>query len=156
LSDPSGNHPYPNHCEWDPSSNVTYIEKNSKISKSDWLNTYAVAGVAVQCWAELILNNDSYDGRGPAQITDMEREKPYGDRIPNPEDPDNKQKNRGYGILCYLVTKFDRDLMKSVSCTICKPKDEMDEIYGVGNYRPETPHDPNDLSWSIEYIFGDE
>ena len=153
LTDPSGNHPYPKeHCEWDPSSNVPYIEKYSKVSKSDWLNTYAVAGVAVQCWAELIPNNDSYDGRGPAQITNMERETPYGDRIPNPDDPDNKQKNRGYGILCYLVTKFDRELMKSVSCTICKPKDEMDKIYGVGNYRPETPHDPNNLSWSIEYM----
>lgn len=154
LTDPSGNRPRPpqNYCVWDPSDNVPYVETFAKIPKSDWLNTYAVAGVAVQCWAEFIYNEEPYDGEGPAQITDKENETPYGQRIPNPKDPDNEKENRGYGLLCYIVTKFDEKLMENVYCTICKSKEEMDEVYGIGNYQPETFQDQSDKAWAIELM----
>ncbi len=153
--DPSGNRPYPpQHCVWDPGQNVPYVETFAKISKSDWLNTYAMAGVAVQCWAESYdwKVNDDYDGQGPGKITNKEKETPYGERIPNPKRPNKENEHRGYGILCYTITKFDKKLMKYVPCTICKTEEEMDALYGAGNYKQENPHDQTEKSWAIEYM----
>src|SRR5690606_2398574 len=142
----------PDGCGWDPGNNVPYVETFAKISKWDWLNTYAMAGVAVQCWIEFYPNNDDYDGEGPGQITNKEKDTPYGDRIPDPKYPDNKKKNRGYGILCYIVTKYDETLMESVTCTVCQTKEEMDKIFGSGNYRQEEPHDQSEKKWAVEYM----
>jgi len=97
YTDPSG------ECSSLPADNIKYIEKNagSFLSKSNWLDTYTAAGIAVQCWAVSVPNNDPYDGYGPAQITNKEISTPWGDIIDDGKGGDP----RGYGLLCYIVKK---------------------------------------------------
>jgi hypothetical protein len=53
-----------------------YVNDSVNLSKSNWLNTYAAAGIAVQCWAgtiqDIIVSDVNYSGLGPGQISNME------------------------------------------------------------------------------------
>ena len=144
--DPSGKWP----CSYMPADNITYIEKNagSYLSKSYWLDTYVAAGIAVQCWAEPIPNNDDYDGYGPAQVTNMQTRTPWGQEIENPDGG----KPRGYGLLCYIIKRTIPTYRTGVSCTICENEEYMKAHYGVGNYGLETPHDQTQMRWAVEYM----
>ena len=85
---------------------VNYVDKNVTLSKSDWLNTYTAAGIAVQCWAgtiqDLIVREADYSGLGPGQIANKWASTPYGEWIENPKYPGKESESRGYGLRCYM------------------------------------------------------
>jgi len=144
YSDPSG------ECSYLPADNIKYIEKNagSFLSKSNWLDTYTAAGLAVQCWAERLKNDDDYDGYGPAQITNKQVSTAWGETIENP----NGGKPRGYGLLCYIVKRSIPRYRTVISCTICENEAYMINNYGVGNYQKEDPHNQTEMRWAVEYM----
>lgn len=148
LFDPSGLHGAPPECMFnDFAKNVKYIEENagSYLNKSNWLDTYTAAGIAVQCWAIGISNNDDYDGYGPSQITNMQVSTSWGSVI------DEDGNIRGYGLRCYIVTKLiPRD--RYITSCICEDEKYMINTYGVGNYRLEPLHDQNEMKWAVEYM----
>ena len=89
--DPSG------LCAYAPADNVDEVESHVSLSKSDWLNTYTVAGLAMQCWAtgldgtpedpyprRIIFDENKWpevegnDSWGPAQVSYEQTLQPYG------------------------------------------------------------------------------
>jgi RHS repeat-associated protein len=155
FTDPSGNDPDEicGYLTYYGAKN--YVEKYVDLPKWDWLNTYTAAGIALQCAGRSLdgpWSDPDYSGFGPGQITKIQIETEYGVMIPDPDDPDNNQRNRGFGLLCYVVLKANKELGKYISCAVCKTRDEMDSIYGPGNYFLETPHDRNNIKWAVEYM----
>jgi len=144
YTDPSG------ECSYLPADNIKYIEQNagSFLNKSNWLDTYTAAGIAVQCWAEPLHNDDDYDGYGPAQITNMQVSTAWGDTIEDPNGGDP----RGYGLLCYIIKRSIPRYRTVISCTICENEAYMINNYGVGNYQRETPHNQSEMRWAVEYM----
>jgi hypothetical protein len=166
FTDPSGNERA--SCEYnDPSKNVGYIEDNVNLSKSSWLNTYTAAGIAVQCHRDTGFYDfikpfdprgydENYAGVGAAQITYKEVSSAYGDRIPNPADPNKESENRGYGLKCYIPIGF---LPKEVlielakSCVYCFQKDQITGIRDFGKYfQPESAYNRNDIDGAVIYM----
>src|SRR5690606_6632736 len=147
LTDPTGKKPSCGLFGYFSNVAVRFVDENVNLNKTDWLNTYTAAGIAVQCWAESYdwKANDDYDGLGPGKITNKQKSTPYGNII-----RDDEGVFRGEGLLCYLIYK--KIGVIDVPCTICENKDYMDEHYGAGNYRPETPHDQTDIRWAAEYM----
>ena len=145
FTDPTGNTSSCGFAGYFSNAAADYVDKHLNVSKTDWLNTYAAAGVAVQCWSEGIPNSDDYNGYGPAQITNKELSYSYGKII-----RDDDKVFRGFGLLCYIIGRqID---VAVVPCTICENEDYMREHYGEGNYQLETSHDQNDIKWAFEYM----
>ena len=127
----------------------------------DEMNTYVAAGIATQCWrkgswtAEIkkkMGKYDEYAGKGASQITDKQASEPYGKRIPDPDDPNNEQAQRGYGLRCYINLK--------TGCTECLSFNEVEKLTDTEkkkaefekNYRLEDPGDQTQPIWVVEYM----
>jgi hypothetical protein len=92
--DPSGN------CSGNtPGDNVAEVESHVNLSKSEWLNTYTVAGLAVQCWAQgwdwRQDKNDPDASWGPAQVSYNQTHEAYGSN--------EKHNNLGDKLRCYIL-----------------------------------------------------
>jgi hypothetical protein len=122
---------------------ATYADKYVNLSKSNWLNTYTAAGIAVQCWAgsiqDFFYSDPDYSGFGPGQITNMEASTSYGKWIENLEFPGDEAHNRGYGLRCYVFAGF-MQLPKEVqvelakSCALCFLPDQITSISNFNNF----------------------
>jgi RHS repeat-associated protein len=123
-----------------------FADRNVKLPKTDWLNTYTAAGVAVQCWAQSYdikqrIDNNDYSGLGPAKITNMELSTPYGIAVKGADS---------YGLLCYIVHKWS--ITATAFCTVCEDEKYMKKHFGSGNYKLEMPHDQTEMKWAVEYM----
>ncbi|MBL8092378.1 MAG: RHS repeat-associated core domain-containing protein, partial [Anaerolineales bacterium] len=81
--DPSGNAPTPLCLT--PSQRIATAKKYMPIG--DELNTYAAAGIAVQCFGiyqDMIKNEDANDGQGIGQISENQASTAWGDTIKKP------------------------------------------------------------------------
>ncbi len=147
YADPTGHIPSCGFTGFFSNSSADYVDKYVELAKTDWMNTYTAAGVAVQCWAQSYdfkqrLENNDYSGLGPAKITNMEIHTPYGIAVDGADS---------YGLLCYIV--YERlSLFKYVPCTICESRKYMDNVYGSGNYKQEDYHDQTEMKWAVEYM----
>jgi RHS repeat-associated protein len=139
--DPSGLH---TAKDWgcsrgDPGLNADIVISHvtlPSLSQADEINTYALMGLAVQCWATKIDDawwrfgqNDSW---GPAQVSDRQTENPYGSGDP-------KNLNAGDNLRCY-VDNFTGE----VKCFT--PYDNVD----CQKYSLETPLDQD--TWNNAFI----
>src|SRR5690606_25364560 len=52
LTDPTGKKPSCGLFGYFSNVAVRFVDENVNLNKTDWLNTYTAAGIAVQCWAE--------------------------------------------------------------------------------------------------------
>ncbi len=83
---------------WGENQRLATAEKYVPVAPGDPMTTYTAAGIAVQCWGGDITwpwKDSEYSGVGIAQITQLQAETCYGERIPDPDDP---KKQRGYGL----------------------------------------------------------
>jgi RHS repeat-associated protein len=127
LTDPSG------RCVYAPTSwNVGKVEsKLPNLSKTDWLNTYTVAGLAVQCWAESIDGRIGNDSWGPAQVSFEQVREPYGTGA--------EIKNLGDNLRCYVLRFYP-------NITQCFTSDEIKDCPDISKlFRLEPPLNP--FSW---------
>jgi RHS repeat-associated protein len=157
-------------CDKEPSSskNIAYIENNVNLAKSDWLNTYTAAGIAVQCWRDKWRYdegkridpdyNEDYAGFGPAQITNKGTSTLYGRWIEDPKHPGDKGYNRGYGLRCYIPVIYLR-LPKEVqfelakSCAFCFLKKQIAGITNFDQYfAPEPIYDQRNIDAATIYL----
>ncbi len=145
YTDPTGHY----WCSDDTSSRVNFVENNVNLSKTDWLNTYAAAGIGVQCHGTNINKPWDYinSGWGPGQISLNQELKPYGQEV---------GEDRGYGLRCYIsihayLTLPAKDLGACTLCKTAKEMREMDPDYQK-HYILEPPHNPNDPNWASEYM----
>ncbi len=167
YTDPSGNYGTP--PPWSGCGALGYVSlswaanyanKNVSLSKSYWLNTYTAAGIAVQCWAgsiqDIIVADPNYSGLGPGQITNQEVVTSYGIRIPNPDDLNNKKRNRGFGLRCYLpIAHLPPEILFTLaeSCTYCFSPEQINGISGFNNlYQLEPIHDQTNIDWAVIYM----
>jgi len=166
--DPSGHERA--SCDYEPSSstNITYIENNVQLAKSDWLNTYTAAAIAVQCWRDTWLwdvgkrVDPDYDGEyaafGPAQITNKWTSTPYGEWIEDQAYPGNKTKSRGYGLRCYIPIahlRFPKEVQIELakSCTFCFLEDQIAGITDFDQYFALEPiYDQRDIDAATIYM----
>ena len=150
FTDPTGNTSSCGFAGYFSNAAADYVDTHVNIPKTDWMNTYAAAGVAAQCWSEDLPNQDDYNAYGPAQITNKELSYAYGKVINNPDEKDPEKRFRGFGLLCYIIhTKIS---IIDIPCTICESEDYMNEHYGEGNYQQEMPHNQNEMKWAVEYM----
>ncbi len=95
--DPSGNKPEEEKC-LTPSQRVATAKKYMPIG--DELNTYAAAGIAVQCFGivfqDKIKKADANDGQGIGQISENQASNGWGNPIGKPDKPNFG----GQGLLC--------------------------------------------------------
>ena len=108
-----------------PGSNASYVESHVNLSKSDWLNTYTVAGLAVQCWEVGTWDYWPWSkSRGPAQVSEKQVSTPYGD---------------GTGLRCYIL-RFNPEV------TQCFTEDQIEKCTDISKvFELEPPLDPS--SW---------
>jgi RHS repeat-associated protein len=130
--------------------NVDYADRNVKLDKSYWLNTYTAAGIAVQCWADLLPVKPWEDGghrsgTGDAQISDRHAETAYGQTIVG----------NGFGVRCYIPIGQH----KTRPCPICILPWEIKRINSEHNgdyfgslYELEGVHDQTDTHWATTYM----
>ena len=134
--DPSG------YCSFIPWDNVGLIDEAINLEKSDWVNTYAATGVAVQCWADTFqdkLPTDDSSGLGPAQVSNQQISNPYGIII----------NGNGAGLRCYISIM----VRHNPPCSFCFTKDEKDAIPNFDNlYTLEPVHDQKDMDWAARYM----
>ena len=134
-----------------------YVDKGVTLPKSDWLNTYAAAGIAVQCWAgtiqDFVVRDPDYSGLGPGQIANIWASTPYGEWIEDPAYQGETTHNRGYGLRCYLPVAYlrlpkDVQLEIAKSCVYCFQKDQ---IAGIANFEQQFALEP---IYNQKYIDG--
>lgn len=120
-----------------------YANEYVNLSKSDWLNTYTAAGIAVQCWAgsvqDIVVSDPDYSGLGPGQITNMEASTPYGGWIEDLDYPGDETYSRGYGLRCYVFAFYfqlpkDVQMELAKSCTLCFLPDQIASVSDFNNY----------------------
>jgi len=108
------------------------------LSKTDEINTYALMGLAVQCWATAWdwrqNESDPNESWGPAQVADRQTENPYGS---GSDDPKNL--NAGDNLRCYVDNTTGE-----VKCFT--PYDNVD----CQKYSLETPLDQD--TWNNAFI----
>jgi RHS repeat-associated protein len=146
-TDPTGHVPSCGFTGYFSNASANYVDKYVNLAKTDWMNTYTAAGVAVQCWAQSYdikqrFEKNNYSGLGPAKITNMEIYTPYGVAVDGADS---------YGLLCYIVYKR-LSLFKYAPCTVCESKKYMNDMYGSGNYKQEEYHDQTEMKWAVEYM----
>lgn len=151
YTDPSGNKPgWPECVNTTPLNriNIEYADKNVNLDKSNWLNTYTAAGIAVQCWADLWPVKPweaDQSGQGPAQISNFQVSAPYGETVKLIGGGEN-----GFGIRCYLRI----GLSKNPPCTYCFTEDELEKMVPEvrEKYVLEPIHDQKDITWATIYM----
>jgi hypothetical protein len=148
YTDPTGHGP----CVKDASRNIDYVESIMNLPEIDWLDTYTAAGIAVQCYGmegDFKPGNDTW---GPAQVSYSQASYTYGERIPNPSDPNNVNEQRGFGLRCYVPYGVIDELGY---CSICLTEDAMKKQYGKDYrkyFRLEHLHDPENVAWAVKYM----
>ena len=142
--DPSGNKPEEDKCFY-PWERVATAKKYMPIG--DELNTYAAAGIAVQCFGvvtwDKLKEADANDGQGIGQISENQGSKGWGNPIGNPKKSDFG----GHGLLCYIVRRAIGDTI-----CVCDKEDNIKEMYPGSNYQLEQPRPITDPAWSAELM----
>ncbi len=141
--DPSGNKPEEEKC-FTSSQRVATAKKYMPIG--DELNTYAAAGIAVQCFGiyqDMITNEDANDGQGIGQISENQASDGWGNPIGKPDKPNFG----GHGLLCYIVGRAIGDTV-----CICDTEDNIKEMYPGSKYQLEQPRPLTDSAWSAELM----
>lgn len=142
--DPSGNKPEEDKC-LTPSQRVATAKKYMPIG--DELNTYAAAGIAVQCFGivfqDKIKEADANDGQGIGQISENQASKGWGNPIGNPKKSDFG----GHGLLCYIVKRAIGDTI-----CVCDTEDNIKEMYPGSNYQLEQSRPITNSAWSAELM----
>jgi hypothetical protein len=145
LTDSSGNFPtLPSEDCSTPAKRVATAKMYMPIG--DELNTYAAAGIAVQCFGiyqDIVKNEDANDGQGIGQISDNQGSTKWGDPIGKPSKPGFG----GHGLLCYIVRRAIGD----IHC-VCDTEDNIKEMYPGSNYQLEQPRPLTDSAWSAELM----
>jgi len=128
----------------------------------DYLNTYVAAGIGVQCWGTNFNTSILFSGWGPAQITYMETNTPYGqpiyeiDGLGNVVYEDGKPKIRDYGLRCYIFKGSDC-VCENIEGVLPEFNNIID-FYLNGNinlppgYRLEDVGNQSDPTWAVEYM----
>jgi RHS repeat-associated protein len=137
-------------CTPSPSQNINYVE--TIVPKVGWLNTYAAAGIAIQCWGMAGDSRPGNDTWGPAQISYDQAQTIYGGRIADPSDPNNSRLQRGFGLRCYVPYGVIEEIG---DCSICLTPDAMESRYGKDYpkyFHLEHWHDPENTTWAVTYM----
>jgi RHS repeat-associated protein len=143
-------------CSDSISSRVDFVVNNVNRIPG-LLNTYAAAGIGVQCrgtnptkpwdWAN--------GGVGPGQITFNRTITAYGDPIGSKENP------RGTGLRCwtdiaYQYTQTQHGIISDgpPCLTICLTRDQLKKIDPdyEKHLKLEPAYDANQVQWAVEYI----
>jgi RHS repeat-associated protein len=142
LTDSSGNFPtLPSEDCSTPAKRVATAKKYMPIG--DELNTYAAAGIAVQCFGiyqDIFTNEDANDGQGIGQISENQASNAWGVVIKKPNFG-------GHGLLCYIVRRAIGDTL-----CVCDTEDNIKEMYPGSKYQLEQPRPLSDSAWSAELM----
>ena len=166
-TDPSGHFGTGPWCWDNPISRANAAEKYVNRTAlgyqiRDELNTYTAAGIGVQCYGTNFNASVLFSGWGPAQISYMETNTPYGqpiyeiDGLGNVVYEDGKPKIRDYGLRCYIFKGSDC-VCGNIEGVLPEFNNIID-FYLNGNinlppgYRLEDVHNQSDPTWAAEYM----
>jgi RHS repeat-associated protein len=148
--DSTGHYPHlPRRCNDNTNSRVNLAMMYVSNIDGDEINTYTAGGIGVQCYGTDLkdprkIGDWRNSGEGPAQISDNQKDTPYGERIGTGENP------RGWGLRCWIQENAGLD----DSCE-CLTEKEMKQKYGddfKDKFELEPKHNQHEAKWAVTYM----